>query len=77
MVITKNLCIFALYLRNMSNKKKRIMAKDPNEMRIKLLEELLHQYTEASDRAGMSKRTQEETANRILDKLSELYKKRK
>ena len=61
----------------MSNKKKRIMAKDPNEMRIKLLEELLHQYTEASDRAGMSKRTQEETANRILDKLSELYKKRK
>ena len=53
------------------------MAKDPNEMRIKFLEELLHQYTEASDRAGMSRRTQEDTANRILDKLSELYKKRK
>ena len=53
------------------------MARDPIEMRIKFLEELLHQYTEASDNAGMSKRTQEETADRILKKLSELYKKRK
>ena len=53
------------------------MPKDPIEMRIKFLEELLHQYTEVSDKAGMSKRTQEETVNRILDKLSKLYKMRK
>lgn len=53
------------------------MAKDPVEMRIKFLEELLHQYTVASEKAGMSKRTQEETADKILDQLSKLYKKRK
>lgn len=47
------------------------------ENQIKFLETLLKQYTKLSDASGISKQGQEETVNRILDKLSELYKKRK
>lgn len=54
------------------------MKKDEvNETQIRWYEALLRRYTEISDNAGMSKRTQEETADKILDRLSELYKKRK
>lgn len=46
------------------------------EMEIKFKEELLRQYKRISDLSGMSDRTQEETINRLLDDLSELYKRR-
>lgn len=47
------------------------------EMEIKFKEELLRQYKRISDISGMSDSTQEETINRLLDDLSELYKRRK
>ena len=53
------------------------MTDEIDEMQIKFYEQLLRTYTEVSDKSGISKRSQEETADRILEKLSELYKKRK
>ena len=47
------------------------------ENQIKYLEELAKQYTRISEASGMSTKQQEETMNRLLDSLSELYKKRK
>lgn len=47
------------------------------ENQIRYLETLLKEYTRISDVSGVSTRSQEETMNRILDSLSELYKKRK
>ena len=47
------------------------------ENQIKYLEELARQYTRISEVSGMSTKQQEETMNRLLDSLSELYKKRK
>ena len=47
------------------------------ENQIKYLETLLKQYTKISELSGISDNRREETVNRILDKLSELYKLRK
>lgn len=47
------------------------------EMQIKFKEELLRQYKVISDLSGMSNKAQEETIDRLLDELSELYKQRK
>lgn len=47
------------------------------EKQIKYLETLLKQYTRISDASGVSDRRREETINEMLDRLSELYKKRK
>ena len=47
------------------------------EMQIKFKEELLRQYKRLSDLSGISDASQEATVNRLLDELSELYKKRK
>ncbi len=47
------------------------------EMEIKFKEELLRQYKRISDLSGMSDRAQEKTINRLLDDLSELYKRRR
>lgn len=59
----------------MTNKK--VKEKDELlKMEIKFKEELLRLYKRISDLSGMSDRTQEETINRLLDDLSELYKRR-
>lgn len=47
------------------------------EMQIKFKEELLRQYKRISDMSGISETSQEETINRLLDELSELYKKKR
>ena len=47
------------------------------EMQIKFKEELLRQYKRISDISGISETSQEETVNRLLDELSELYKKKR
>lgn len=47
------------------------------EMQIKFKEELLRQYKRISDLSGISETSQEETINRLLDELSELYKKKR
>ncbi len=47
------------------------------EMQIKFKEELLRQYKRLSNLSGISDASQEATVNRLLDELSELYKKRK
>ncbi len=47
------------------------------ESQIKYLETLLKQYARISDASGMNDKRREETINGILDRLSELYKKRK
>lgn len=47
------------------------------EREIKFKEELLRQYKRISDLSGISDRRQEKTINRLLDELSELYRKRK
>ena len=54
------------------------MSKDEiDEAKIRWYEALLKRYTELSDQSGIGKHSQEETADRILDTLNELYKKRK
>ena len=47
------------------------------EMRIKFLETLLKRYTEISEKSGISFKSQEETIDRLLKELQELYKQRK
>lgn len=47
------------------------------EMRIKFLETLLNRYRQISEESGMSFRTQEDTIDRLLDELQELYNQRK
>lgn len=47
------------------------------EMQIKFKEELLRQYKRISDLSGISDKSQEQTINRLLDELSELYKQRR
>ena len=47
------------------------------ELRIKYLETLLRRYQEISEKSGISFESQEETTDRILDELAELYKQRK
>ncbi len=47
------------------------------EMRIKYLETLLKRYNEISEKSGISFRSQEETIDRLLEELQELYKQRK
>jgi hypothetical protein len=46
-------------------------------MRIKFLEALLKRYNDISEKSGMSFKTQEETIDKLLKELEELYKKRK
>lgn len=59
----------------MTNKK--VKEKDELlKMEIKFKEELLRLYKRISDLSGMRDRTQEKTINRLLDELSELYKRR-
>ena len=48
-----------------------------NENRIKFLENILTTYLNASKGSGVRWDRKEETLNEALDKLSELYKKRK
>lgn len=47
------------------------------EMQIKFKEELLRQYKRISHLSGISDKSQEQTINRLLDELSELYKQRR
>lgn len=47
------------------------------EMRIKYLETLLKRYHEISEKSGISFKSQEETIDRLLKELQELYKQRK
>lgn len=53
------------------------MKDDILENRIKFLENLLRTYNRISDNSNISWHSREETVDKILDKLSELYKKRK
>ena len=48
-----------------------------NENRIKFIENILTTYLRVSDKSNISWKRREETLNEALDKLSELYKKRK
>lgn len=47
------------------------------ENEIKFNEELIRQYQRLSELSGISTKRQSETIDRILDTLSELYKKRR
>lgn len=47
------------------------------EMQIKFKEELLRQYKRISDLSGISDKSQEQTIDRLLGELSELYKQRR
>lgn len=47
------------------------------EMQIKFKEELLRQYKRISDLSGISDKSQEQTIDRLLEELSELYKQRR
>lgn len=71
-----------MYLCSVIRKQESIIKKERKmdevlENQIRYLETLLKEYTRISDVSGVSTRSQEETMNRILDRLSELYKKRK
>ena len=54
----------------------KVMGKIEIEMRIKFLETILSQYNRISENSNISFWSQEETINKYLDELKELYKLR-